>query len=122
MRPLALLCVLAALACGGDDRLPRELLGRWVTDDPRYAGRSLSLSQHSIIFAADQTAAESFSVRGVETRRDDDGSTAYKIAYGSDGSGELVLRLRLSAATPATLTIGDRGERWAIAPRNAGRP
>ena len=122
MWPLALLCVLSALACGGNDTLPRELLGRWVSDDPRYAGRSLSLSQRSIIFASDQTAAESFSVRDVETRREDDGSTAYEVAYGADGVGELVLRLRLSAGTPAALKIGDRSERWTIAPRNAGPP
>ncbi len=121
-RPLALLCVLAALACGGNDTLPRELLGRWVADDPRYAGRSLSLSQRSIIFGSDRTAAESFSIRGVETHRESDGSTAYKIAYGSAASGELVLRLRLSATTPASLKIGDRGERWVIAPRNGGAP
>ena len=120
--PLALLCVLSAFACGGEDTLPRELLGRWVTADPRYVGRSLSLSQRSIIFASDRTAAETFSVLGVEKQREDDGTTAYKIAYGADGVGELVLRLRLSAATPATLTVGDRGERWTIAPRNAGPP
>jgi hypothetical protein len=112
--------VLAAFACGGDAALPRPLHGRWITRDPRYAGRSLTISPHSLLFASDRTAAERFGVRRVEARVEDDGSTAYKIAYGAERGEDLVLRLRLSATTPASLTIGDRREHWTIAPRNWG--
>jgi hypothetical protein len=119
--PVALAVALAALACGGKGEVvPRALLGRWICEDSRYAGRSLTISQRSLIFASDRTTSENFAVRGVETRALPDGSTAVAIAYGNDDADDLALRVQLLATTPASLRIGDRAERWTLAPAKGG--
>jgi hypothetical protein len=113
--PVALLVALAVLACGGKGAVvPHGLVGRWVCDDARYAGRSLTISQHSLIFATDRTTSENFAVRGVETRALPDGSTAVTIAYGNDAADDLALRVQLLATQPVSLRIGDRAERWTL--------
>ncbi len=119
--PVALLFTLAAFACGGEGAVvPRAFLGRWVSDDSRYEGRSLTISQRSLIFASDQTTSENFAVRGVETRELENGSTAIAITYGNDDADDLVLSVQLHATTPASLQIGERTERWTPAPKNTG--
>ncbi len=120
--PVALLCLLAALACRGETAVvPRALLGRWVCDDARYAGRSLAISQRALIFASDRTSSENFAVRGVETR-EIPGATQVTIAYGNDGADDLSLRVRLYPTTPPSLQIGDRSERWTLSPAGGVLP
>jgi hypothetical protein len=115
---------LVVLACGGEGEgevVPRALLGRWECADARYAGRSLTVSQRALIFASDRTASENYGVHGVETRELPDGSTQVTIRYGNDTADDLALRVQLFPTTPASLQIGERRERWTLAPPNGSR-
>ena len=115
--PFALALAIAAVACGGKTEVvPRALLGRWVSDDARYQGRSLGISQRALIFASDQTHSENYAVHGVETNEGPDGAKRVTLAYGSAGVADLSLRLRLFPTAPPTLQIGDRDERWTRIP------
>jgi hypothetical protein len=119
-RPRSLLWVAAlALACEAQAFLPGALAGRWVSDDPRYAGRALTLSASYLEFAGEQSS-ETFEVRGVEALANSDGSTTYTVSYGAKGEGDMQLRLRLTPGSPATLRLGNRPERWQLAPRDWG--
>jgi hypothetical protein len=118
--PRLLFCAVAlALACGAQAFLPSALIGRWISDDPRYAGHSLTLSPSVLTFEGAQSR-EVFTVRGVETLVGTDGSTLYTVRYGAEGADDMELRLRLAAGSPAKLQLGDRPERWHLAPRDWG--
>ncbi|MBM4384914.1 MAG: hypothetical protein FJ091_16300 [Deltaproteobacteria bacterium] len=107
-----------ALACKAQAYLPSELAGRWISDDPRYAGHSLSISPSLLTFEG--VSDESFRVRDVDTLANSDGSTTYSVTYGADGEGDMELRLRLESGAAARLQLGDRPERWTRAPRDWG--
>ena len=109
------LLAIAALACSRDGTIPNSLLGRWTCGDARYAGRSLLITPRSLIFASDMTSSENFTVREVETRLDADGTLFADIAYGKGGES-LQIRVRRFETDPPSLTIGDRPERWTLAP------
>jgi hypothetical protein len=112
---------IAALACSRDATIPNSLLGRWICGDARYAGRSLLITPRSLIFASDMTSSENFTVRGVETRVETDGTLFASIAYGRAGE-DLEIRIRRFETDPPSLTIGDRPERWTLAPLNRSGP
>jgi hypothetical protein len=113
----------ALLACSSPDAVvPNALLGRWLCADARYAGRSLTISQRSLIFASDRTASENFTVRDVESRTLPGGAQAVTIVYGNDVADDLTLRVKLFDTEPASLQIGDRAERWTLAPPPGALP
>lgn len=119
----SLLLASALLACGGANAVvPDELLGRWACDDARYAGRSLTISQRSLIFASDRTASENFAVRGVASRELPDGSLLVTISYGNDAADDLTLNVKRFATQPASLQLGDRPERWTPLPAAGAQP
>jgi hypothetical protein len=110
------------IACGGaGERIPDALLGRWVCDDPRYAGRLLWISRRSLVFASSKTSSENFAVRGVESHSEADGSLAVAIAYGTRIE-DLTLRVRRFETKPPSLTLGDRSERWTLVSVAGGLP
>jgi hypothetical protein len=115
------LLAFAALACRDEAAIPTPLQGQWVSTDARYSGRSLLVAPHSLIFAASPTASENFAVRGVDSRTESDGSLVATIEYGK-GDEHLTLRLRRFETDPPSLVIGDRPERWTLAPLTEGLP
>jgi hypothetical protein len=118
---LAALCALA-VACSRDQaRIPDELIGRWQTDDPAYAGRMLSISPRSLLFASSATQSENFAVRGVELHDDPSSTLSASIAYGTREQ-DLTLRVRLHGTEPEVLTLGDRPERWTRLPATGRLP
>jgi len=120
IRPRSILFAAAlALACEAQEFLPSALLGRWISDDPRYAGHSLTLSPSLLSFQGAESS-DTYKVRGVEALASSDGATTYTVRYGAEGEGDMELRLRLVAGNPATLQLGDRPERWQPAPRDWG--
>lgn len=115
-------CALLAIGCGGNaEKVPDALLGRWVSADPQYAERSLLISSRSLVFVSSKTSSENFAVRGVESHGEADGSLAVAIAYGTNGE-DLTLRIRRYQTKPPSLTLGDRPERWTLAPVVGGPP
>lgn len=117
-------CVLlafAVFACSARASTPSTLLGRWVCQDPRYLGRSLLITQHSLIFASDQLASDNYAVREVDSRTAADGSLVATISYAKSDE-ELTLRVRRFDTDPPSLVIGDRPERWTLVPPNRSVP
>jgi hypothetical protein len=109
----------AALACDAESAVvPNALLGRWVCEDARYAGRSLEISQRALIFASGPTQSENFAVRGVSSLDLPTGETRVAIHYENEAADDLTLSLQLRKTTPPSLQIGDRLERWRLAPRS----
>jgi hypothetical protein len=118
----AALCVLVVLACGREQAtIPGDLLGRWVSDDPAYAGRSLSISSRSLVFASSRTASDTYAVREVEAHPESDGSRTVLIAYGT-ADPPLTLRVHRFATDPPSITLGDRPERWLLEDPREARP
>ncbi len=60
---LLLWCAGAGLwACQGD-RMPREIIGTWVTDNARYAGAQLIVSADQLILEAIDATAHPYTIR-----------------------------------------------------------
>ena len=107
-----------ALGCGTEAQLPRELLGQWVCDDPRYADRSLTISARALLFSSGKAAMEAYEVRAVEPGD----ANSYRVTYGKAGGADLELRLALSPTQPATLRLGERPEVWRLSAGPGGAP
>jgi hypothetical protein len=119
---LAASCALAVAACSrGAGTVPPTLLGRWTSRAPAYAGRTLLISSRSLVFASSETASENYAVRGVETHTEQDGSLAVTIEYGTR-EDDRTLRIRRYETRPPSLTLGDRSERWILAPGSGRLP
>ncbi|MCC6641091.1 MAG: hypothetical protein IT386_08015 [Deltaproteobacteria bacterium] len=110
-RTVALCAALVTAAC--DDReVPGALVGRWTSDDPRYAGRSLSISPATIEFGTGATTSESFLIDRVESVLTGDGVTLHDVHYrDAEGSAHSV-RLELVAPRGPTLRIENHDEVW----------
>jgi len=90
-RPLTAALVgtlLAALAgCGREPvTLPEELCGRWITDDPKYAGRYLELSNETLRFGNGDEVIEESAVVRIE-RSGEGADFHYDVTY-TDANGD----------------------------------
>jgi hypothetical protein len=94
-RPMLLLAGLAVTAVAGyfllqlpppADPLPPAALGRWVTNDPRYASRGFDLSAESIVFhtGPGQTDLTRHPILGVRVG-DKPGTSIVTVDYALDG-------------------------------------
>lgn len=115
---------LGAASCS-DRAVPEALLGRWVTRDPRYTGRSLAISPATIEFAQDAASRESFLIEGVDSEALRDGATLHVVHY-RKGEGQLqMVRLQTLRRSPPTLRFENHKEIWtheggAAAPSRGG--
>ncbi len=102
---------LGGASCTGRD-VPEALLGRWVTNDPRYTGRSLAISPATIEFSLDAANRESFLIEGVDSERQRDGATLHVVHYRA-GEGPLQsVRLQTARRSPPTLRFQNHAEIW----------
>jgi hypothetical protein len=99
----------AALACARES-VPTELIGRWTTDDPRYAARSLEIGAERVAFGVDAGIRMNYRARGVEREVDPASGTLYRVYYDAPGEPERALQVRLP--TPGRLRIENHGELW----------
>ena len=97
----------AALACAREG-VPTELIGRWTSDDPRYADRSLEIGAEQIAFGVDAGLRVTYRVQGIE--RETDTGTLYRLYYDAAGEPERVLHVRVP--TPGHLRIENHSELW----------
>lgn len=88
--------------------MPDALVGRWVTDHPRYAGRSLTIERATIAFGVGD-ASEVHALDGVETE-ELGGGTVHTVRYQEqDGS---VTSLRLVLVPGEGLRFESHDELW----------
>lgn len=104
-----LLAFVAALACARED-VPTELIGRWTTDDSRYADRPLEIEAERISFGIGPGTRMTYRVQGIEREVDAATGTLYRVYYDAPGEPERALQLRLP--TPGRLRIENHSELW----------
>jgi hypothetical protein len=112
------LALVAALGCARE-AVPTELIGRWTSDDPRYADRSLEIGTEQLAFGVGSGMRMTYRVQGVERESDPTG-TLYRVFY--DGAGEPERALVLRLPSPGRLRIDNHNELWtrAAAPSAGG--
>ena len=103
------LAFVAALACAREP-VPTELIGRWTTDDPRYAARSLEIGAEQVAFGVDAGIRMTYRGQGIEREVDAAGGTLYRVYYDAPGEPERALQVRLP--TPGRLRIENHSELW----------
>jgi hypothetical protein len=115
----AALAFAAALGCARED-VPSELIGRWTSDDPRYADRALEIGTEQVAFGVDAGIRVTYRSQGIEREADAEAGTLYRLYYDAPGEPERELRLRLPA--PGRLRIDNHSELWtrAGAPATGG--
>lgn len=95
---LSLPVIVPTFGCGEDLEAapPRQLIGTWVTDHPRYWDRGFEISEDAIVFYTGSGIADFTAHPILATLVEDRGSaTIYRFQYrGSDGSS-LTFSLRL---------------------------
>jgi len=102
---------LGATACADHD-VPSALLGRWTTADPRYAGRSLSITPATIEFAQDAANRDSFLIEGVESEPLRDGATLHVVHYRKGDGPIQMVRLQTDRRSPPALRFENHKEIW----------
>ncbi len=101
--------LVAAIGCARE-AVPTELIGRWTSDDPRYADRSLEIGAQQIAFGVDAGIRISYRLRGVERETDGASGVLYRLVY--DGSGEPERELQVRIPTAGRLRIENHSELW----------
>jgi hypothetical protein len=115
----AALALAATLGCARE-AVPTELIGRWTSDDPRYAERVLEIGTEQIAFGIDAGIRVTYRMQGIERQADAEAGTLYRLHYDAPGEPERELRVRLPA--PGRLRIDNHDELWtrAGAPATGG--
>jgi hypothetical protein len=98
----------AVLACAG--AVPTELIGRWTSDDPRYAGRSLEIGTKQLAFGVESGIRMTYRVQGIEREVDPATGTLFHVYYDAPGEPERALQVRLP--TVGRLRIENHSELW----------
>jgi len=105
---------LGAVGCR-DEGVPDALMGRWVTDDPRYAGRSLTIDRATIAFGVGEAVSEIHAIDGVATRALGAGEV-HTVRYRESDGG--VTSVDLELVPGAGLRFENHEELWV---RDEGR-
>ena len=109
-RGLLVACVVVgALGCMREG-VPTELIGRWASDDPRYADRSLEIGNETIAFGAGDGMRTTYRMQGVEREVDGGTGTVYRLFYDAAATPEL--ELRVSIPSPGQLRLDNHSELW----------
>lgn len=85
------LALLALAACRERIPMPEDMVGTWVTPDPRYQDRYLQLTHHGVALGTGRNEAQRHTIEAVYSSRDD-GKTLYTVVYRT-GYGEDSLAL-----------------------------
>jgi len=99
----------AALGCVREG-VPPELIGRWTSDDPRYANRSLEIGAETIAFGTGDGSRTTYRMQGIEREVDAATGTLYRLYYDATGNPEHELRVRVPS--PGQLLIDNHSELW----------
>lgn len=94
-----------------DDGMPPELLGRWVSEDPRYADRTFSIEAATIAFGVGGTASEIHAIERVETH-EDDGAKVHTVRYRESDGAMASVELRVVPGPVPALRFENHSETW----------
>jgi hypothetical protein len=117
LRAARALVLVVALGCAREP-VPTELIGRWTSDDPRYADRVLEIGAEQIAFGVGSGMRMAYRTKGMERELDPATGTLYRLYYDAPGEPERALLVRL--ATPGRLRIDNHSEVWTRAASSAG--
>ena len=117
-RGLLVACLVATVLGCAREAVPVELIGRWTSDDPRYADRSLEIGAETIAFGAGDGMRTTYRMQGIEREVDAGTGVLYRLFYDAAGSPELELRVQLPI--PGKLRIDNHSELWARAGASTG--
>ena len=100
----ALLAVVLVPRIGSGSGIPAELSGRWTTDDPRYADRSLVITDSTVAFYMGDEPIGVHEVTRTHTEPGEFGGVRYDIEYDGDGGTQL-LSVVYEASPPGILRL-----------------
>lgn len=82
---VVMLALLVLPRLGAGEAVPVELYGRWTTDDPRYNGRVLVITDSSVAFYMGQDPISVHRIRRSHTQPAEVDGVQYDIEYDTDG-------------------------------------
>lgn len=100
-------------SCSPSDELPQVLIGRWTTDDPRYAERYFAIDKKGVVlFGQDEGQVHGGPIRSIALTSLGGGRERCAMAY-SDGEGvEYDLELEYTSDGKVLVFTGSRRTRW----------
>jgi hypothetical protein len=112
-RAVAFVALFGALAgCRKEPvRLPEELCGRWATDDPKYAGRYLELSNEAIRFGNGDEELAVCAVVSIE-RSGQGADVHYDVTYLDSNSEESIFSFSHHATRASIRIAHSPGRIW----------
>lgn len=107
-----LLGVVLVPRLGSGSAVPSELYGRWTTDDARYAGRALVITDSTIAF---YNGPDPISVHRIRRTRSEPGAfggVQHDVEYRSDGGSQLLSIVYEGSPTETIRLKNQPGMEW----------
>ncbi|MBK7951601.1 MAG: hypothetical protein IPK00_23235 [Deltaproteobacteria bacterium] len=92
--------------------MPKELLGTWVTDDPRYQERTLVLRPDAVVFGTGPLTTDRHSLVAVEALEPNEGWTPYRFSFRESDAEVATLELAYRVGATPELRLRNRTEIW----------
>ena len=108
-----LACCFALSACEPkSESLPREMLGVWRSEEPRYKNRYFELRDDSVIFGTGVLQFDIHALDHVASEANADGDRRYTIRYRTDDGETAAVEVLHHLGPEATLRFANHGEVW----------
>jgi hypothetical protein len=108
-------CIVLALAfasCADASSAPAAVLGRWVSDDARFANRTLEIGSHVVRFVDGNAELDAIVIHGVEVTREPGTPQRIEIAGHARDGAEVELVLELQTQPTERLRIETQTATW----------
>lgn len=92
--------------------VPTELIGTWVTSDPRFQDRTLVLRTDAIVFGTGPLTTDRHSLVGVEALEPSEGWTPYRFSFRETDAEISTLELAYRVGSTPELRLRNRTEIW----------
>jgi len=102
-----------AVGCGPErlETVPEPLLGRWVTDAPRYRDRWLEIHSDALLWGVRELELDRQAIETIERLPAKEGET-YDLHYTEAEGFPARLRIRWRAGPPARIRLDSREHSW----------
>lgn len=111
---LAILIVVPPMGCQDkqDITVPGHLIGVWETSSPRYKGRYLKFTEHSIVFGTGAGCQESHLIRKIESSGSNGDKMQYTFYYKDSEGEKWTQTLTYGPGSGGTIQLKNRDEIW----------